>query len=160
MIGAVAVYDIFVENLRVYVGVTSRPKVREATHKATGNVPEIAELIVVEWYNSRAEAVAAERARIAKFKPPLNSVFAVPTRDRDKVKQRRKEIANEAVQAYVERKLAESKAANDKLEAELIEFCTKLKADGLSMDEIHRRCGSYLLREDIESWANGKRVVR
>jgi predicted GIY-YIG superfamily endonuclease len=160
MTGAVAVYDIIAEGQLVYVGISSRPDARSMAHKASGNMPEMYELMVVEWYNSRAEALKAEAERIKKFKPPLNSVHAVRRCDLHKVAERRERIKKQTLYAFMERKEAESKAFNDKLEAELIEFCTKLKTDGFSMDEIHKRCGSYLLREDVESWANGKRVVR
>lgn len=158
MIGAVAVYDIFVEDLRVYVGVTSRPKIREATHKISGNVPETAELRVVAWYNSRAEALAAEKARIKELKPPLNSVFAVRAPDRAKVKQRREEITREAFFAFLDRRESAVKKFNDDIETDMIAFCAKLKADGLTVEEIHERCGLALRREDVECWIEGRKA--
>lgn len=154
MIGAVAVYDIFVEHLLVYVGVTSRPKIREATHKGTGNVPETAELRVVAWYNTRAEALAAEKARIEELKPPLNSVYAVRVADRAKVKQRRNEIAREHWQL----KAAAAKKFYEDLEAELIAFCVKLKSEGLSVEQIRDRCGWGARREDVQCWIEGRKA--
>jgi predicted GIY-YIG superfamily endonuclease len=160
MIGAVAVYDIFVEHLLVYVGVTSRPNIRVAAHKGKGNIPETAELRVVAWYNSRAEALAAEKARIKELKPPLNSVFAVRAPDRSKVKQRREEITRQAFEAHVDRKLADAKKFYDDIETDMIAFCAKLKAEGLTVEEIHKRCGHVLLREDVECWIEGRKAVR
>jgi predicted GIY-YIG superfamily endonuclease len=154
MIGAVAVYDIFVENLRVYVGVTSRPKLREQAHRTQGNMPYAAELRVVAWYNSRAEALEAERSRIKELKPPLNSVYAERVADRAKVKQRRNEIAID----HWELKAAAAKKIHDDFEAELIAFCGKLKSEGLSVEEIRDRCGWGARLEDVKCWIKGRKA--
>jgi predicted GIY-YIG superfamily endonuclease len=53
------VYDLKVDGVVIYVGKTNNPKRRLAQHRASKNIPT-AEMVVVAWYETDAEALAAE----------------------------------------------------------------------------------------------------
>ena len=67
-----ALYDIFVDDVLAYVGTTNRPGPRLSQHKTAGTVPYFAEMKIVEWFDSQAEAQLAERKRIKELRPPRN----------------------------------------------------------------------------------------
>ena len=67
-----ALYDIFVDDELVYVGMTTSPKTRMVSHYNRGVVPRRAKLKVVRWFDDRKEAFDAERARIRELLPKRN----------------------------------------------------------------------------------------
>lgn len=76
-----AVYDIFADDLLIYVGITCRPSVRLSQHKSHGVIPYFATMRVVEWFDTRKAAMEAERKRIKELKPPRN-VNLAPRREK------------------------------------------------------------------------------
>lgn len=67
-----ALYDIYVEDELVYVGVTCRPSIRLSQHRSSKIIPYFAEMRIVQWFDTQAEAFLAETARINELKPPRN----------------------------------------------------------------------------------------
>ena len=111
-----ALYDIFVDDELVYVGMTISPKTRLTNHRNRGVVPHRARLEVVRWFDDRDEAAAAERARIQEFAPKRNRMrYVKPIKEDpmiawEKVRAAnaaKMDAANEAILAFVR----ESRAA-------------------------------------------------
>lgn len=75
-----ALYDVVSAGEVVYVGITSRPKARFNAHKTRGLIPKDAEMVVVEWYDERAKAEAAEYRRIQDKSPRFNKAMHPETR--------------------------------------------------------------------------------
>lgn len=67
-----AVYDLLLDGKLYYVGASGNPEKRFETHKYAGLMPRRITLRVVAWYDTKREALAAERRRIKRMKPPAN----------------------------------------------------------------------------------------
>lgn len=67
-----ALYDLTIEGELAYVGITNNPKARMTQHKTSRTVPYFAKMVIVEWFDTRKAAAAAEDARIKTLKPPRN----------------------------------------------------------------------------------------
>lgn len=67
-----ALYEIRYEGELMYVGISDNPKSRHSSHSVACTFPEGSVMTVVKWYETRVEAAAEERRRIASYKPPFN----------------------------------------------------------------------------------------
>lgn len=81
-----ALYQIHHEGRLMYVGISKNPRSRASAHGVCRTAPAGSVLTVVEWYDTKPEAHAAERRMIAEKQPPMNMLGApknyVSTEDR------------------------------------------------------------------------------
>ena len=69
-----AIYDIITDGQIVYTGVSCKPYNRFQAHLQTGVANRDSYMEIIEWYQDRAEAFAAETLRINVLLPPLNTM--------------------------------------------------------------------------------------
>lgn len=69
-----AVYDLLLDGKLYYVGTSGNPEKRFETHKYAGLMPRRITLRVVKWYDTKREALDAERRRIKQMNPPANEI--------------------------------------------------------------------------------------
>lgn len=73
-----ALYDVLVDGVIVYVGISNKPDKRLREHKAKRTVPKHAVVQVVRWYETQWDARQAETVRIRLLKPPANIDLLIP----------------------------------------------------------------------------------
>lgn len=120
-----AVYDVYLREQLIYVGSSSKPKERMHSHRIKGIVPRHAKLEIVAWYETRKEALAAERTRIEQLRPPCNINF------NEEHEARQKTLQDER-----EKQMAEGRAFWAELERQAVAYAKKLHRDGLTFEQI------------------------
>lgn len=70
--GPTWLYRVFVADVLAYVGVSSDPQARFATHRRRKPWWKSTTHVELQWHPSRADAFAAERAAIAAESPRYN----------------------------------------------------------------------------------------
>lgn len=91
-----ALYDILVDGVIVYVGISNKPAKRLREHKAKRRVPKHSVVSVVRWYDTQWDARQAETVRIRLLKPSANIDILVPRRSGAKARFDREFAAWEA----------------------------------------------------------------
>ena len=120
-----AVYDVYLREQLIYVGSSSKPSNRMFSHRLKGVVPTTATLKIVAWYETRAEALAAERERIETLRPPCNIAH-----------NQGHEARLETVRAERHRQMDEGRAFWLQLEKDAVEYARKLHREGKTIAEI------------------------
>lgn len=67
-----ALYEIHHEGRLMYVGISKQPRSRATAHGVCRTAPAGSVLTVIQWYDTKREAHAAERRMIAEKQPPMN----------------------------------------------------------------------------------------
>lgn len=100
-----AVYDLIVDGVVVYVGMSKDPHKRFFWHKVRKKIPRHGTMRVVRWYTDKFRALDAEAARIAE-KAPVGNVFHHPdvvAARRAAVQKRKDDAAKRKLDAEMER---------------------------------------------------------
>lgn len=89
-------YDVTVDDVLIYVGISGNPAQRLRTHKHVKTVPKTAEIKPIRCFETFEEALAAEAARIKAKQPPLNPKRHMTAKERRELEKRRKQIFKDA----------------------------------------------------------------
>lgn len=116
-----ALYDLFLDGERVYVGITQNPARRFKAHVGKKFVPDTAELRVVCWFDCRQQALDAERDRITAYRPKLNIyyVFRPNGEEWEAARKRRQMQKDMPSPAYIAAWAKVAEAANEVMEEDL-----------------------------------------
>lgn len=100
-----AVYDLIVDGVIVYVGMSSDPQRRFFWHKVRNKVPRHGTMRIVKWYSDKFRALDAEAARIAETAPTGNVAHHpdVVASRRAAVQQKKDDACRRKFEAEMER---------------------------------------------------------